>query len=98
MTNVLLAVDGPSLVHRSYAAMEGTRLATSAGRPTWALHGMCSQLAGAMEWIGADGLVVGFDDRSRNARKERWPSYKKSRPPRPAELQQQLADAVDLLT
>ena len=94
---VLLAVDGNSLVHRSFHALAGSGLRGADGRPTWAVRGFCSQLFGALERIGADAVVVGFDDSTTSARKTRWPEYKATRKPKPVELVQQIADTIALL-
>jgi DNA polymerase-1 len=93
----LLAVDGNSLVHRSFHALAGSNLRTADGRPTWAVKGFCSQMLGALERVGAHGLVVGFDDHTTSERKARWPHYKATRKPKPPELGQQLAMTIELL-
>jgi DNA polymerase-1 len=97
LTKTLLAVDGNSLVHRSFHALAGSDLRTADGRPLWAVRGFCSQVFGALDRAGADALVVGFDDHTASARKTRWPHYKSTRKPKPPELGQQIAMAVELL-
>jgi DNA polymerase-1 len=97
-TQTLLVVDGNSLVHRSFHALSGSNLRTSCGTPTWAVKGFISQLLGAIERIGPDGLVVGFDDRAHSVRKQTWPHYKASRKPKPPELGAQIATTIELLT
>lgn len=94
---VLLAVDGNSLLHRSYHARAGSGLTTKDGRPTWAIHGFVSQLLAGVRRVSAEALVVGFDDPERNERKAMYPPYKATRSEKPEELTQQLQFAVDLL-
>ncbi|MCC2308394.1 5'-3' exonuclease [Cellulomonas chengniuliangii] len=96
-TRTLLAVDGNSLVHRSFHALLGTQLATRDGRPTWAVKGFVSQLLGAVDRVGADALVVGFDDHTTSARKAAHPHYKATRGPKAPELVHQLQLTADLL-
>jgi 5'-3' exonuclease len=95
--DTLLAVDGNSLVHRSFHALAGSNLRTSDARPIWAVKGFCSQVFGAMDRVDARALVVGFDDRTASVRKDRWSHYKATRKPKPPELGEQLALTVELL-
>jgi 5'-3' exonuclease len=93
----LLAVDGNSLLHRSFHASARTGFRTADGRPMWAVRGLLSQLAAAVDRTCADAVVVGFDDRAVSVRRERWPSYKAHRVPKPPTLEQQLDAAVEVL-
>ena len=93
----LLAVDGNSLLHRSFHSSARTGFRTSDGRPMWAVRGLLSQLAAAVDRTCADAVVVGFDDPAASVRRQRWPSYKAHRVPKPATLEQQLAAAVEVL-
>lgn len=95
-TKTLLAVDGNSLVHRSFHTLKSSGLATRDGRPTWAVMGFLSQLLGALDRTGADAVIVGFDDPTTSLRRQTYPDYKAKRPPKPAELTDQLATAVDV--
>ena len=70
---VILAVDGNSLVHRSYHAQ------AQSGHPSWAVRGLLTQLVAAVERIRPAAVVVGFDDPGRSERRERWPEYKAHR-------------------
>jgi 5'-3' exonuclease len=97
LPRTLLAVDGNSLLHRSFHSGARTGFRTSDGRPMWAVRGLLSQLAAAVDRTCADALVVGFDDRAWSVRRERWPSYKAHRVPKPATLEQQLDAAVQVL-
>lgn len=94
---VLLAVDGNSLVHRSFHAWAHTRAVGADGAPVWAVRGLLSQLVRAVRRVDATGLVVGFDDPVDNVRRQRWPGYKATRTEKEPELVVQLAAAVVLL-
>lgn len=93
----VLAVDGNSLLHRSFHAQASTMYRTPDGAQGWAVRGLLSQLAVAVERVCADVVVVGFDDRGRSRRKERWPTYKAQRAPKPESLERQLDLAVRVL-
>jgi DNA polymerase-1 len=95
--DTLLAVDGNSLVHRSFHALAGSDLRTSDGRAIWAVQGFCRQVLGALDRVGARALVVGFDDHDASERKTRWPHYKATRKPKPPELGEQIARTIELL-
>jgi DNA polymerase-1 len=88
---VLMAIDGNSLVHRSFHAQAHT------GAPTWAVRGLLTQLLAAVERIRPATVVVGFDDADRSERRERWPEYKAQRGEKLETLVEQLALAVEVL-
>lgn len=94
---VLLAVDGNSLIHRSYHARAHTGHRLDDGRPGWAVQGLLSQLAAAAERSCAQFVVVGFDDPVASRRREQWPSYKAQRPEKLATLVAQLEVATEAL-
>lgn len=96
MTKTLLVVDGNSLIHRSFHALVGSQLRTRDGRPTWAVKGALAQVLNAVDRVGADAVVVGFDDAASNVRKAAHPHYKSHRLEKPADLVTQLAIAVDV--
>ena len=96
MTKTLLAVDGNSLLHRSFHALAGTELRTRDGRPTWAVKGALSQILGAVDRVAADAVVIGFDDARSSRRKAAHPHYKAHRTDKHADLVTQLALAVDV--
>ncbi|MGH8860965.1 MAG: 5'-3' exonuclease [Jatrophihabitantaceae bacterium] len=79
MDGVLLAIDGNSLVHRSYHAQARTGAQTADGRPTWAVRGLLTQLVAAVERVRPTAVVVGFDDPDTSLRRDRWPQYKAHR-------------------
>ena len=94
---MLLAVDGNSLVHRSFHAQAHTGLHTEDGRPMWAVRGLLAQLVAAVERIGPDAVVVGFDDPDVSHRRDRWPQYKAARSDKLPTLVGQLQLAADVL-
>jgi DNA polymerase-1 len=96
-TRTLLAVDGNSLLHRSFHASARTGFRTADGRPMWAVRGLLSQLAAAVDRVCADAVVVGFDDPAVSLRRDRWPTYKAHRDAKPGTLEQQLDAAVHVL-
>lgn len=93
----LLAVDGNSLLHRSFHANARTGFALADGRPAWAVRGLLSQLAAAVDRSCADAIVVGFDDPDTSHRRQRWPVYKAQRDPKLAGFNDQLWVAVEML-
>ncbi|HET6876780.1 MAG TPA: 5'-3' exonuclease H3TH domain-containing protein [Jatrophihabitans sp.] len=88
---VILAVDGNSLVHRSFHAQ------AASGQRHWAVRGLLTQLLAAVERIRPAVVVVGFDDPGRSLRRERWPAYKAHRGEKLDSLVEQLAAAVAAL-
>lgn len=96
-SRVLLAVDGNSLLHRSYHARASTGLRSPDGRATWAVDGLIQQVCGAVNRVRADALVIGFDDHATSVRKARWPHYKATRSEKPPELGEQIQLAIDTL-
>ncbi|MCM0639601.1 5'-3' exonuclease [Cellulomonas wangsupingiae] len=96
MTKTLLAVDGNSLLHRSFHALAGSQLRTRDWQATWAVKGALSQILGAVDRVAADAVVIGFDDAGNNRRKAAHPHYKAHRTEKPADLVTQLSLAVDV--
>src|SRR5262245_726220 len=96
-TPTVLAVDGNSLLHRSFHAQASTMYRTPDGVQGWAVRGLLSQLVAAVDRVCADLVVVGFDDRGNSSRKKRWPHYKAQRAPKPESLERQLDLAVQVL-
>lgn len=93
-----MAVDGNSLLHRSYHALASTGSRTVLGQPNWAVRGLLTQVVTAAERIGPTQVVVGFDDPDANARRDRWPDYKAQRADKLPTLVSQLALATQVLT
>jgi 5'-3' exonuclease len=96
-SRVLLAVDGNSLVHRSFHALAATGMRSPQGEPIWAVRGLLTQLVAAVERIGPTAVVVGFDDAEASIRRDRWPHYKATRTEKLDTLVQQLNLAVIVL-
>ncbi|MDQ2837891.1 MAG: hypothetical protein M3Y89_10830 [Actinomycetota bacterium] len=94
---VLLAIDGNSLVHRSFHSQAATGLRSADGRPLWAIRGLLTQLVAAVERVGPAAVVVGFDDPDRSLRRERWPQYKAGRTEKLDTLVEQLTGAAEVL-
>jgi 5'-3' exonuclease len=88
---VVLAVDGNSLVHRSFHAQ------AQSGQPLWAVRGLLTQLVAAVDRIRPSVVVIGFDDAQHSQRRERWPSYKANRAEKLETLVEQLAGAVEVM-
>lgn len=93
----VLAVDGNSLLHRSFHARAATAFRLRDGRAAWAVKGLVSQLAAAVERSCADAVVVGFDDPEHSVRRQQWPVYKAQRNPKLDALVEQLHLAVEVL-
>ena len=94
---MLLAVDGNSLVHRSFHSQAGTGLRSADGRPLWAIRGLLTQLVAAAERICPTAIVVGFDDPIASHRRTRWPQYKAGRTEKLHNLVSQLDGAAEVL-
>jgi DNA polymerase-1 len=88
---VVLAIDGNSLVHRSFHAQ------AHSGQPNWAVRGLLTQLVAAVDRIRPAAVVVGFDDPDCSVRREQWPDYKAQRGDKLDTLVSQLATAVETL-
>jgi 5'-3' exonuclease len=94
---VILAIDGNSIVHRSYHAQARTGLHDADGRPTWAVRGLLMQLVAAVDRVRPTSVVVGFDDPNESVRRARWPVYKANRIDKLDSLVAQLACAIEVL-
>lgn len=94
---VLMAVDGNSLLHRSFHALAGTGARTAGGDPIWAIRGLLIQLVAAADRVGPSEIVVGFDDPHQSLRRQRWPHYKAHRDDKLSTLVSQLERAPEVL-
>ncbi len=94
---VVLAVDGNSLVHRGYHALAHMGTRTASGAPIWAVRGLLMQLVLAVERVGASAVVVGFDDPTRSTRRMEHPEYKAHRAEKLPTLVTQLDLAIETL-
>ena len=97
VARIVLAVDGNAIVHRAFHAQAVTGFRSPDGRPRWAVRGLLTQLVAAVERIGPDLVVVGFDDPDTSDRRARWPDYKAHRAAKLDTLVDQLAAAADAL-
>ncbi len=96
-TPLLLVLDGDGLVHRAYHGMAGDpRDHDADGRPTWALRGLVTSVAGAAARLRPAAVLVALDSREDPWRRAAWPAYKAHRPEREPDLAEQL-DAVPAL-
>ena len=87
----VLTVDGNSLAHRAWHALNGEQL-----DGPWVAHGIIGMIATAQERVGADRLAVAFDDTD-NRRRELDESYKAHRDRKPDEFYSQLGTAREVL-
>ncbi|MEN3362101.1 MAG: hypothetical protein V7637_6083 [Mycobacteriales bacterium] len=94
---LLLAVDGNSLLHRAYHAAATGEHVDADGRPVWAVRGLIGHVARAAAQLRPDAVLIGFDCADSSARKADFPGYKAHRPPKPADLVEQLATAPEIL-
>jgi 5'-3' exonuclease len=94
---VILAIDGNSLVHRSYHSQARTGMHREDGRPAWAVRGLLMQLVAAVERVRPTCVVVGFDDPDASLRRDTWPTYKATRVDKLETLVDQLVCAVEVL-
>lgn len=95
--SVLLVVDGNSLGHRAWHAYERSGMASPDGTPLFAVHGFLALLAGIIDRVRPDALVVGFDDRTTSVRRQVYPDYKTGRAATDPDLYAQLDTLPGLL-
>lgn len=92
---VLLLIDGNSLLNRAYYAMPP--LSDGSGRNVNAVYGFINLLIKAIEDKKPQFLVVTFDTKGKNFRHELFEGYKATRKGMPDELAVQLPVLKDLL-
>lgn len=92
----LLLIDGNSVINRAYFAMP--MMNDSEGRNVNAVYGFVSILLKALQDYSPDKLVVAFDLRGKNFRKELYPEYKAKRAGMPDDLAEQMPILHELLT
>lgn len=86
--STLLAIDGNALVHRAFHAYGGT---TGGAR-----YGFFALLSVVCDQVAYDGLVLGFDCRTRSHRRTRYPHYKAQRPDKDEQLGASLDELPDI--
>lgn len=98
MQNILLAIDGNSLIHRAYWALP--QMTDNEGRPTNALYGFFSMLFRMADTYAPTHIVVAFDEKGPTFRHGMFEEYKAGRKPTPDDLKIQipmLRDALSIL-
>ena len=96
--NTTVLVDGSSYLYRAFHALPD--LATSAGQPTGAIHGVIAMLRKLQTELPCELFAVVFDPRGPTARDGWFPAYKANRPSMPNELASQvplLFEIIDAL-
>ncbi len=92
MPGPLLAVDAPSLLYRAFFALPRS-ITDGEGRPVNALLGTANLILFVVERHGPRAVVLCFGAEKAAYRAELYPPYHADRPPMPAELEAQWADA-----
>ena len=88
MAERILLIDGMYLVFSSFYSHHAMR--TLQNEPTGAVFGFISRLESLIQELHPDRLVVAFDSKEKNFRRELYPEYKAKRQLPPDELIQQL--------
>ena len=91
----LLLIDGNSILNRAYFAIKP--LNDAQGRNVNAVYGFTNILLKALADYAPDKLVVAFDMRGHNFRKDIYPEYKANRHGMPDDLAAQMPILHDLL-
>ena len=91
----LLLIDGNSILNRAYFALPAMN--DSEGRNTNAVYGFINILLKVLSDYAPDKLVVAFDMRGHNFRKDIYPEYKANRHGMPDDLAAQMPVLHDLL-
>ncbi len=85
MKKTLMAVDGNSLMHRAFYALQ-TVMTNAAGEYTNAVYGFFSMLINALATLSPDYLAIAFDMKGKTFRHESYAEYKGTRKETPEEL------------
>jgi 5'-3' exonuclease len=94
----LLALDGNSLLHRAYHAYAASGMSRSDGQPIFAVYGFVALLAGILDRVDPQALIVSFDDHLHSVRKAKFPFYKANREKKADDLYSQMDAVHQLLT
>lgn len=94
--NLLLAIDGNSLLYQSYYAFFKANLTTRDGFPTGALKGFFTKLLELLK-RGPTHVLVAFDVHGPTFRHERYAEYKAGRTPPTEDFLKQLSEIRTLL-
>ena len=92
MPGPLLAVDAPSLLYRAFFALPQS-ITDGDGHPVNALLGMANLILFVVERHAPRAVVLCFGAEAADYRAELYAPYHADRPPMPAELERQWADA-----
>lgn len=92
----LLLIDGNSIVNRAYFAIQ-TVMTDSLGRKVNAVYGFVNILLKVLGDLSPDKLIVAFDERGQNFRKDIYPDYKANRHGMPDDLAAQMPVLQELL-
>ncbi len=85
MKKTLMAVDGNSLMHRAFYALQ-TVMTSASGEYTNAVYGFFSMLINALAALSPDYLAIAFDMKGKTFRHESFAEYKGTRKETPEEL------------
>ena len=97
MSKKIAVIDGNSLMHRAYHAIQTPMIAPD-GSPTNAVFGFMQMLCKFIEEAGPDGVVCAFDEGKPAHRIEEMPGYKAQRPHMDDELRVQFPIIEKLLS
>src|SRR5215471_5610496 len=92
----LVLVDGSGYLYRAFHAIQ-TKLATSAGQPTWAVLGVVNMLYKLLDDYAPTEMAVVFDAPGKTFRKDLYAEYKANRPQVPPLLEAIEAMGIPLL-
>ncbi len=95
MAEKLLLIDGNSILNRAYFALPAMN--DGQGRNVNAVYGFVNILLKALSDLQPDRLIVAFDMRGHNFRKDLYPEYKANRHGMPDDLAAQLPILHELL-
>jgi DNA polymerase-1 len=96
MSESILLIDGMYLVFSSFYSHHAMR--THKGEPTGAVFGFISRVESLIQELRPNRLVVAFDSKEKNFRRDLYPEYKAKRLLPPEELIQQLPAIREYLT
>ncbi|MFH2108501.1 MAG: DNA polymerase I [Chrysiogenia bacterium] len=96
MPENILLIDGMYLVFSSFYSHHSMR--TLKGEPTGAIFGFISRMESLIHELHPKRLVVAFDSKEKNFRRDLYPAYKSKRLQPPEELIQQLPAIREYLT
>ena len=92
---VLLVIDGPAYVHRSFHAIR--HLTSPDGRPTNAVYGFTRMLLKLLKEEQPEYMAVAFDVSRETFRNDLYPAYKATRKETPTELIEQTPIIQDII-